>query len=242
MLTELLAKVESLVRRSKQETHGQFLRLARDLVEAEANGKGKTPDAGNVLKILADNGKTPADLEKAVTAFKARKVLAAEIALQPQLQREVADLERKLAALDARLKDFQDQTFREAVPLQEQLQALRLKIKPVDQLEGKLLETCPDEDLAAELSAVEVELSRVAAGQRNGWVSRHGVMSTVLQGQTRETAEAITDPANRARALQGVQRNEQELASMQNEHEANEQILEPLRARAAELRKKMMEV
>lgn len=159
MLAELMSELESR-RKSRQ---GEFWLVVRKL----AAGEKVAPAA--VERTLLDSGKSPADLREAVELLTRRmhwheqcEESAALDREQPAIQERIAEADRNLAAAE--------EAHREAIaPLQfrlEEIKAVRLQAR---EARDRLIESCPYQNLKAELSAATnrlVELRDMATELR----------------------------------------------------------------------------
>ena len=124
---------------------------------------GEKVTTASVEKVLTDNGKTLVELQAAVDVFaqhahwhELRRKAAALEKKQTSIQDRIASEDRKLAAAEAAHNDA-------TAPLYAQMHEIRAAVSDASDARRKLIETCPDEALRAQLAAVGDRLAALRA-------------------------------------------------------------------------------
>jgi hypothetical protein len=228
MLKELLGELES--RRKDRET--DFWATARKLAA------GEKVTAAAVEKLLAESGKTPAELEATVA-------LMAKRAQWHEQRRKAAAMEKEQSALRDRI-DAEDKKLGEAEsahadatrPLYARLHEIKAAISNAGDARRNLIKTCPHAELKAELAAVTQRLielrAQAAALRERGELVKQAdreeeaarrMAEGIVPGSRTTRIDEMRERAARARkvgqealgALPGVQ---EEIAKVESEEEA----------------------
>lgn len=124
---------------------------------------GEKVTTASVEKVLAENGKTLVELQTAVELFtqrarwnEQRRQAAALEKEQTSVQNRIAAEDRKLAAAEAAHNDA-------TAPLYARVYEIRAAVSDASDARRKLIETCPDEALRAQLAAVGDRLAALRA-------------------------------------------------------------------------------
>lgn len=124
---------------------------------------GEKVATASIEKVLADSGKAPADLAAAVELatqrarwHEARQAAAALEKERPAIQDRIAAEHRRLQAAE---KAHEEAT----APLYAKLNRIRAAVSAASDARRKLIETCPDAALKAELVAVSDRLAELRA-------------------------------------------------------------------------------
>lgn len=124
---------------------------------------GEKVTTASVEKVLAESGKTLAELQTAVELLtqrarwhELRRKAAALERQQASIQDRIASENRKLAAAEQAHTDA-------TAPLYAQLHEIRAAVSDASDARRKLIETCPDEALRAQLVAVDDRLAALRA-------------------------------------------------------------------------------
>ena len=150
MLTELLSELET----RKKSREADFWATVRKL----AAGEKVTPAV--VERLLADCGRTPADLKTAVERMQQRRQWFEVVAGVGALEQEQAAIRQRIAAEDRKLEEAEQAHTDATVPLHARLEQIQTAMREAHAARQRLMDTCPYADLTAELADV---LRRVAA-------------------------------------------------------------------------------
>lgn len=151
MLTEMLTELE--LRRKDRDA--DFLKLARKL------GAGEKVATATVEKLLSECGKTPAELAAAVELatqrfawHEAREKAAALEKHEPAIRDRMDAERRKLEAAE--------KAHEEAMaPLRARLHEIRAAVSAANDARRKLIKTCPDAAIKAEMKALTDRLNEL---------------------------------------------------------------------------------
>jgi hypothetical protein len=159
MLKELLSELET--RRKDRES--DFWATARKLAAGE-----KVTTAA-VEKLLAESGKTPAELEAAVELMTQRAQWHEQRRKAAALEKEQAALKDRIGAEDKKLAAAEVAHADATRPLYARLHDIKTAISDASDARRNLIRMCPDAALKAELAAVTqrlIELRAQAAALR----------------------------------------------------------------------------
>lgn len=159
MLKELLSELET--RRKDRES--DFWATARKLAS------GEKVTAAAVEKLLAESGKTPAELEAAVELAKQRSQWHEQRRKAAALEKEQAALKGRILAEDKKLAEAETAHADATRPLYARLHDIKVAISDASDARRNLIKTCPDAALKTELVAVTqrlIELRAEAAALR----------------------------------------------------------------------------
>lgn len=149
MLSELLTELE--LRRTDRETG--FLTVARKLAA------GEKVAIATVEKLLADTGKSPSELAQAVELLKQRLQWCEQRRKGTGLEKEQSAVQARIAAEDRKLEQAENAHTEATSPLYGRLHEIREAVSLASDARRKLIDTCPDPKLKAELADVEHRLS-----------------------------------------------------------------------------------
>jgi hypothetical protein len=159
MLKELLSELET--RRKDRET--DFWATARKLAT------GEKVTAAAVEKLLAESGKSPAELQAAVDLMAQRAQWHEQRRKAAALEKEQAALKDRIAVEDKKLGEAEKAHADATRPLYTRLHDIKVAISDASDARRNLIKTCPDAALKAELAAVTqrlIELRAQAAALR----------------------------------------------------------------------------
>jgi hypothetical protein len=153
MLKELLSELET--RRKDRES--DFWATARKLAASEK------VTAAAVEKLLAESGKTPAELQAAVELMTQRAQWNEHRQKAAALEKEQAALRDRVAAEDRKLSAAETAHADATAPLYARLEQVKAAISDASDARRKLIRTCPDAELKAELAEVTQRLIELRA-------------------------------------------------------------------------------
>lgn len=159
MLKELLSELET--RRKDRES--DFWTTARKLAS------GEKVTAAAVEKLLAESGKTPAELQAAVELMTQRVQWHEQRRKAAALEKEQAAVKDRIGVEDKKLTDAETAHADATRPLYARLHEIKAAISDASDARRNLIKTCPDAALKAELTAVTqrlIELRAQAAALR----------------------------------------------------------------------------
>lgn len=151
MLSELLSELES----RKKSREADFWATARQL----AAGEKVAPAA--VERLLADSGRTPANLKAAVDLMQQRRQWAEVVDGAAALEKERASINERIAAEDRKLAAAEQAHTDATGPLHFRLDAIRAGVREAEDARHRLNETCPYDELKTELAAVRNGLTEL---------------------------------------------------------------------------------
>jgi len=151
MLTELLSELET----RKKSREADFWATVRKL----AAGEKVSPAV--VERLLADSGRTPADLKAAVERMQQRRQWFEVVAGVGALEQEQAAIRQRIAAEDHKLAAAEQAHTEATVPLQARLDAIRAGLRDVEDARQRLMNTCPYADLKSELADVVRQIAEL---------------------------------------------------------------------------------
>ncbi|MCG3127428.1 MAG: hypothetical protein CHACPFDD_02288 [Phycisphaerae bacterium] len=137
MLTELLTELES--RRTNREA--EFWTIAQKLAA------GEKVAASAVERLLAESGKTPAELKKAVEIIQQRRQWHAIISGEPALEKERAAIKDRIAAEDRKLATAEQSHADATGPMYARLDFVKARVSDASDARRRLMETCPYADV-----------------------------------------------------------------------------------------------
>lgn len=181
-MKELFGELES--RWKNRET--EFWATARKVAE------GERVTSVAVERVLADGGKTPADLKATVELLQRRRQWHEIMSAESTLKKERAALRERIAAEDRKLAAAEKAHTEKTEPIYARLDSLKARVSDASDARRQLIETCPYADLKAELAETQRRLNE----QR----SRHAV----LMQQVGRASEAESDLAEARRHAEGV--------------------------------------
>lgn len=222
---------ELKLRRENREA--DFWTTARKL----AAGEKVAPAA--VERLLADSGRTPADLKAAVELMQQRRQWSDVVAGTAALEQERTAMHERIAAEDRKLAQAEQAHADATLPLQARLQAIQAALREAGDARRRLMDTCPYADLKAELGDVVRRIAelrtRVFELHRTARECETKAKSDLTQAQCdggrfeaiwRERAERNHRAAEQAKAeLPGLER---EIAKLEHDEAAlREQMVNP---------------
>ncbi len=160
MLTELLSELET----RKKSREADFWATVRKL----AAGERVAPAA--VERLLADCGRTPADLKAAVERMQQRQQWFEVVAGVGALEQERTTLRERILAEDRKLEEAEQAHTDATLPLHARLEQIQRALWEARDARQRLMDTCPYADLTAELAEV---LRRIAALRTRLYELRH---------------------------------------------------------------------
>lgn len=167
MLKELLSELES--RRTSREA--EFLTTARKIAG------GEKVAAAAVERLLGESGKTPAELKAAVEIIQQRRQWHAIISAEPALEKERASIKDRIAAEDRKLEAAEQAHADATGPMYARLDFIKAHVSDASDARRKLIQTCPDKELKAELEDVleglnDLREKAAALRERAGLIKR----------------------------------------------------------------------
>lgn len=124
----------------------------RALVRAVAQG-ANTPPPAEATELLKAAGKTVDDLERDADVVRKRIDIAARLVDVDAAEREIAALGKKIAAADERLAAARREYDNAVSGPNARIRSIRASLTDSDQAKRGLIETCPHEDVLAEIQA-----------------------------------------------------------------------------------------
>ena len=153
MLKELFGELE--LRRKDRET--DFWTVARKLAA------GEKITAAAIERLLAESGKTPTDLQAAVELVTQRAHWHEQRQKAATLEKEQASVQERIAAEDRKLAAAEKAHADATAPLYARLHEIKAAISDGSDARRKLIQTCPDAALKAELAALTDRLNELRA-------------------------------------------------------------------------------
>jgi len=160
MLTELLSELET----RKKGREADFWATVRKL----AAGEKVSPAV--VERLLADSGRTPADLKAAVERMQQRRQWFEVVAGVGALEQERTTLRERILAEDRKLEEAEQAHTDATLPLHARLEQIQTAMREAHAARQRLMDTCPYGDLTAELADV---LRKIAALRTRLYELRH---------------------------------------------------------------------
>jgi len=151
MLTEMLTELET----RRKDRDADFLKLARKLAA------GENMPAAVLEKLLADYGKTPAELAAAVNLATQRARWHEERCTAAALEKERAAVQDRMAAEDRKLAAAEKAHEEAMAPLRARLHEIRAAVSAANDARRKLIKTCPDAAIKAEMKALTDRLNEL---------------------------------------------------------------------------------
>lgn len=228
MLKELLSELES--RRKGRET--DFWATARKLAA------GEKVTAAAVEKLLAESGKTSAELEAAVALMTQRAQWHDQRRKAAALEKEQAALKDRIAVEDKKLADAENAHAEATTPLYARLRVIRAAASDAGDARRNLIKTCPYAGLKVELGAVsqrliELRAQAAALGERGELVKQadreeeaaRRMAEGIVPGSRTTRIDQLREQAARARkvgqeALAALPSVQEEIAKAEREEVA----------------------
>ncbi len=228
MLTEMLSELEAL----RKEREAEFHTLARRLAAGE-----RVP-AATLERLLAEWGKTPAELAAAAELVTQRARWHEERQQAAALEKDLTAVQDRIAAEDRKLSASEQAHEDATAPLYARLHEIRAAASAAGDARRRLIQTCTDATLKAELAAVSDRLSerraRVAALRDRSELVKQAeqeeeaadrLAGGIVPGADTARIDALRERAERSRkagkdalaALAAVQR---EIAKLEREEAA----------------------
>lgn len=159
-MKELLSELESR-RKSRQ---SEFWTIAHKLAAEER----VTPAA--VERVLAESGKSPAELQAAVELIQRRRKWHEIISAEPALEKERAAIKDRVAVEDRKLAAAEQAHADTTGPMYVRLEFIRAHVSDASGARRLLIQTCPYAEIKAELIGLQEQLNeqrdRLAALKR----------------------------------------------------------------------------
>lgn len=149
MLSELLSELES----RKKSREADFWATARKL----AAGEKVAPQA--VECLLVESGRTTSDLKAAVELMQQRRQWSDAATRAAALEIERASIQERIAAEDRKLAAAEQAHTDATAPLHFRIDIIRAGLRDAEDARQRLIETCPYDDLKAELAGVTRQLA-----------------------------------------------------------------------------------
>jgi hypothetical protein len=129
---------------------------------------GEEPDHAEVERLLATTGKSLDDLRRDVKRFQHRMELKALVASLPELDREFADLQKRIASADREL-EVAERKREEAVigPLYVRLEEIKQARSDASRAKQELFHTCEDSELKRQLDHANAEIQRLLEANKD---------------------------------------------------------------------------
>lgn len=159
MLKELLSELET----RRRDRESDFWVTARKLA------MGEKVTAAAIEKLLAESGKTPAELQAAVELMTQRARWHEARRKAAALEKEQAPMKDRIAVEDKKLTEAETAHADATRPLYARLHETKAAISDASDARRNLIKTCPDAALKAELATVTqrlIELRAQAAALR----------------------------------------------------------------------------
>ncbi len=124
---------------------------------------GEKVTAAGVEALLIESGKTPAELQAAVDLLAQRARWHEQRRNAAGLEKEQTSVQRQIAVEDRKLATAEEAHTEATASLCARLHEIRTTVSDAGDARRRLIETCPDAGLKAELAAVQERLARLRA-------------------------------------------------------------------------------
>ena len=227
MLTELLSELET----RKKHREADFWATVRKL----AAGEKVAPVA--VERLLADSGKTPADLKAAVELMQRRRQWSELVTGATTLEQEQSAVRQRIAAEDRKLEEAERAHTDATVPLQARLGAIQTALREAGEARQRLMDSCPYADLKAELADVT---GRIAALRTRAYELRRTADECATAARSDLEQAEVFHASDAALWRERSERHRRQAEAAQAELPGVEQEIAKLEREEAELRERMV--
>ncbi len=211
MLKELLNELESR-RKCRQ---SEFWAIAHKL----AGDERVTPAA--VERVLAECGKSPAELQAAVELIQRRRKWHEIISAEPALLKEQTGLKDRIAAEDKKLASAEQAHADTTGPMYVRLEFIKAHVSDASDARRLLMQTCPYAELKAELGATQERLNeqrdRLAALMRQAGRAKDAEDDLAEARRHEQGVSAGSDPRRAAEWRERAERNQRAAAAAKAE-------------------------
>lgn len=228
MLTELLSELEM----RKKGREADFWATARKL----AAGEKVAPAA--VERLLADSGRTPADLKAAVELMQQRRQWSDVVAGTAALEQERAAVREHIAVEDRKLAAAEQAHTDATLPLQARLQAIQAALREAGDARQRLMDSCPCADLKGELAEVT---ARIAALRTRACELRRTADECATAAKSDLAQVEVFHASDAAKWRERADRHRRQAEQARAELPAVEREIAKLECEEAELRERMVQ-
>lgn len=219
-LTTLLDKIAGRQQERRQAREADFRQLVTQVAD------GDEPEPEEIEHILGANQKTIADLRDAVELLQRRRELRRTVDLAPELAKERADIEKRIAKADRIFKQADAKHDETVDPLHARLRQIRSLVVEAEHARFELWETCRDAELLRRLE----EVSRPGAELSH----KLSVMETKAS-HLRDEARYEREQAAHAERAPNAEAHKEEAARCEAEAKQLEREIPALRRQVEEL-------
>jgi len=177
----LADRIEEAQKRGHERAGDAYRKLV-----TEATTEGADVDPAKAARVLADAGKTAADLRDDVTRLQQRKADAAKVALAPMLITELEKIDVKIGQTDAEFHAAMEKRDTTAGPWLERATQIRQSIQDAERARERLQATCTDRNLLDELNRIAQQ--RIAHCERKKTLMNEASKSRVSESTARDAA------------------------------------------------------
>jgi len=164
-----------------------------------------------VERMLAECGKSPAELQAAVELIQRRRKWNEIISAEPALEKERAAIKDRIAAEDRRLASAKQVHADATGPMYVQLEFIKAHVSDASDARRLLIQTCPYPELKDELSALQEHLNeqreRVAALKRQADRAQDARDDLAEARRHEQGVSAGSDPRRAAEWRERAERN-----------------------------------
>ena len=191
----------------------------RELVAGIATGE--EPDHAEVERLLASTGKSIDDLRRDVKRFQHRMELKALVASLPELDREFADLQKRIASADREL-EVAERKREEAVigPLYVRLEEIKQARSDASRAKQELFHTCEDSELKRQLDHANAEIQRLLEANKD--LATHAAWLDNKSDSERERAEKELSESGREHRREQAALYRKQSESLRRQIKANQ--------------------
>lgn len=173
---------------------------------------GEKVAAAAVEKLLAESGKTPAELKRAVEIIQQRRQWHAIISAEPALEKERAAIKDRIAVEDRKLASAEQAHADATGPMYARLDFIKAHVSDASDAKRSLIQSCPYADLKDELGALQERLNeqrnRLAALKRQAGRARDAEDDLAEARRHEQGVTAGSDPRHAAEWRERAERNQ----------------------------------
>ena len=155
---------EKLLGQQRQKTQVNLAGY-RELVSGIATGE--EPNHAEVERLLATTGKSIDDLRRDVERFLHRMELKTVVASLPDLDREFADVQKRITAADRDLEVAERKHDEATGPLYARLEEIKQARSDTSRARQELFHTCEDSELKRQLDHANAEIQRLLEANKD---------------------------------------------------------------------------
>jgi hypothetical protein len=155
---------------------------------------GEEPPIDQVVRILAESGKSDDDLQALAELHQRRELMRVQFAAIPRLRAEQKEVERQHEKNREAFEAARQQYEQASLPLRGQADLLRQQLQEGDKAAHQLIATCPDEELTARYT----ELTSEHAATRTQSHQLREKVSTERERAKNEITKAEHSPQSEA--------------------------------------------